>query len=496
MRVETKRTPVPTEGEAIPSGAACAALAPAPLPTGTSLTAPFSIERLRDLFLLSPSHIHTLRANFVWNSAGMAVFSLCQWGILVVFAKLGSATLVGQIVYGLALTAPLFVVAWLQLRPIQATDADNRYTPGQYLGLRALTTVAAFTVALVVARIVWAGNRQLALIVLLWALSKAADAGSDALYGLFQQSERMDYVGFSLILRGLLGVAGVGVLFHASHSGPLALAGLAVAWCAVFILFDIPVARFMLRRRERSTRGPDTKSKLLRPTFDRRQLAPLCLEAAPLGVVAFLLTIQVQIPRYVVAGLLHTGELGLFSAAAYLTSVGTTLVNALGAPASVRLAQCHVTGARLGFRRLMAKLLLVAVLLGIASILVSACAGGRILALLYTPEYARMAGILTMLCAASGVSFVASFLGCGMTALRQYKVQVPIFACVVLITLVSCYCLTRRYGLMGTAVGMLLGNLGQVLMSAVVVVRTLQRAPPPTWPVAPLLPSKVRELCH
>jgi len=437
-------------------------------------TTTFLTNRYRAFFLLSPAHTHTLRANFAWTAAGMGVFSLSQWGILVVFAKLGSATLVGQLVYGFALIAPLFVIAGLQLRSIQATDANNRHTLGQYLGLRALTTVAAVIVAAFTAVVVWATGNQSALIILFWALSKAIDAGSDALYGLFQQSERMDYVGFSLILRGLLALASVAVLFRASHSAPIALAGLVIGWSVVFILFDIPVARFLLRHRHRSARASATMPESLRPVLDRRQLTPLCLEAAPLGVVAFVLAVLVQIPRYVVAGLLHTRELGLFAAAAYLTFIGTILVNALGAPACVRLAKYHVAGARSAFRQLMTKLLIVAVALGIAGILVSACAGGRILALLYTDEYSRMAGVLTMLCAGNALFYVASFLGYGMTALQRYKIQVPLFVSVVLITLLSCYWLTGRYGLMGTAAGMLIGNLTQLLMSAAVVWRTVR----------------------
>ena len=335
-----------------------------------------------------------------------------------------------------------------------------------------VTTGAAIIVALFMAGIAWSVSAQLSLIIVLWALSKTLDAGSDVLYGLFQQYERMDYVGLSYILRGLLAVASVVALLRAYHSAPIALAGLVVSWSAVLILFDIPVARFLLRQRDRSARASDTMSESLRPVFDRRQLVPLCLEAAPLGVVAFLFAVQAQVPRYVIAGLLHTRELGLFSAAAYLTFVGTTLVNSLGAPASVRLAQYYAAGAHSNFRQLMVKLLLLACALGIAGILVSACAGGRILALLYTNEYSQMASVLTILCASSALSYVASFLGYGMTSLRRYRIQVPIFLGVVLITLLSCYWLTGRFGMMGTAVGVLLGNLGQLLMSAAVVLRT------------------------
>lgn len=427
------------------------------------------IRQARDFLSLSANRTRTLRTNFLWNASGNGVFALCQWGTLIVFAKLGSPALVGQVVYGLALAAPLFVIAGMQLRSVQATDADDRHTLGQYIGLRVLTTTAALTIAVLIAAFMWAGGRQSALIVLFWALSKVVDSGSDCLYGLFQQSERMDYVGVSFSLRGLLSVASVAILFRVSRSAPLALAGLVASWGAVFALFDIPVARNLLSRRKHIPNESGKVAQTLRPVLTRRQLAPLCLEAAPLGIVAFLLTMQTQIPRYVVAGVLHTRELGLFSAAAYLTFVGAMLVNALGAPACVRLAQYHVSGNSSAFRTLLTKLLLVAAALGVAGIVVSAVAGGRILTLLYTNEYARMASVLTILCVGSAFSFVASFLGYGMTSLRRYRIQVPIFVVVVLITLLGCYWLTARYGLMGTAIGILAGNLAQLLMSAGVV---------------------------
>jgi O-antigen/teichoic acid export membrane protein len=435
-------------------------------------TTPLPIKRSRAFFLRNPARKHTLRVNFVWNAVGIAVFSLSQWGILAAFAKLGTPALVGRVVYGLALTTPLFVIGGLQLRQIQATDTENRHRLNQYLGLRVLTTGAAILVALFVACMTLTSGVQLFPIVVLWTLAKTFDAGSDCLYGLFQQYERMDYVGLSLLFRGLFAFAAVVVLLRASHSAPIALAGVLASWSAVFILFDVPAARVLVHRRERQGFSLDKISDLLRPVFHRRQLAPLCFEAAPLGIVAFLFAVQAQIPRYLIAGLLHSRELGLFSAAAYLTFVGTALVSALGAPASVRLAQYYIAGARGSFHHLMTKLLLIAGALGLAGILVSVFAGREILALLYTNEYSQMAGVLTMLCAGSALSYFASFFGYGMTSLRRYKIQVPLFLCVVLVTILSCYWLTGRYGMMGTAGGVLIGSLVQLLLSAAVVVRT------------------------
>jgi O-antigen/teichoic acid export membrane protein len=132
----------------------------------------------------------------------------------------------------------------------------------------------------------------------------------------------------------------------------------------------------MLLHRERTNPLRDAGAENFHLVLEPRQLTLLCLEAAPLGAVVFLLAIQAQLPRYVVAGLLHTHELGLFSAAAYITFIGSILVNALGAPACVRLAKYHATQERSALFKLMTKLILVAAALGVAGILISAFFGG------------------------------------------------------------------------------------------------------------------------
>ena len=77
---------------------------------------------------------------------GYAVYVGCQWGMLVVLAKLGNPEMVGRFALGLAITAPIVLFANLGLRPYQATDAKQRYAFGEYLALRLLTTAAAFLV--------------------------------------------------------------------------------------------------------------------------------------------------------------------------------------------------------------------------------------------------------------------------------------------------------------------------------------------------------------
>ena len=101
---------------------------------------------LMDVNIVSPSNNYkalSLRVNFSWNLAGNLVYAACQWGIVVVLAKLTSPEMVGRFALGLAVTAPIIMLSNLQLRSVQATDARGEYQFGHYLGLRLVTTMLA-----------------------------------------------------------------------------------------------------------------------------------------------------------------------------------------------------------------------------------------------------------------------------------------------------------------------------------------------------------------
>src|SRR5437868_13818516 len=85
----------------------------------------------------------SLRRNFAFTLAGNALYAACQWGILVVLAKLGSPAIVGKYALAMAVCSPVILFSNLQLREIQATDARRDHAFGDYLALRILCTILA-----------------------------------------------------------------------------------------------------------------------------------------------------------------------------------------------------------------------------------------------------------------------------------------------------------------------------------------------------------------
>lgn len=411
-----------------------------------------------------------LRVNFAWTFAGNVTYALCQWGMMMALAKLGTPEMVGRFALGLAITAPVILFAGLALRAVQATDARRAYSFGDYLALRLTTMSIAL---LVIVGIVWAGGyaSETAWVILLIGLAKAIEAVSDIFYGLFQHHERMDRVATSMMIKGPLSLMALAAAVFATHRVWAGAAALAVAWTLVLVLYDIPNGVALLRDSS-GQRGVGLRWHW--PTLFR--LARLSL---PLGLTMMMISLNTNIPRYFVERYWGERELGFFAAAAYLITAGTTVVNALGQSASPRLAGYYAAGERGAFRSLLMRLLGVGLGLGLAGVLVSLVAGREILTLLYREEYAGLAGVLTWIMLAAAAAYLASFLGYALTATRHFAIQPVLFGGIAMLNGLLCLVLVPAYGLVGAAWAMGLANGVQFAVFLACVLYVLRRSPQP-----------------
>jgi O-antigen/teichoic acid export membrane protein len=418
----------------------------------------------------------SLRANFTWTFVGNLVYSACQWGMLAVLAKLGSAEMVGQFSLGLAVTAPVIMLTNLQLRTVQATDAQGEYAFDSYLGLRLVMTALAL-VGIVGA--VWiSGYRvETAWVVLAIGLSKAIEAISDVFYGLFQRHERMDRVAGSLMIRGPLSLAMLGIGVYLTGSALWGTAGLVAAFVLVLVGYDIRSGLQILRTASQPDSTPLGGSDWRMEPHRRSKwgtLARLAWLALPLGVVMMLISLNTNVPGYFIERYLGERELGVFAAMAYLMVAGNQVVVALGSSASPRLARHYAQEDVAAFRALLLKLVGIGASLGLAGVLISLVAGSEILTVLYRAEYAEYPTVFLWLMGAAAIKYVASFLGYGMTAARYFHAQIPLFAIVVGVTAVACLWLIPSHGLRGAAMTLVVSAVVQAAGSMIVVGRSLQ----------------------
>lgn len=420
----------------------------------------------------------TMRRNFSWTFVGNLVYAACQWGMLVVLAKLGSPEMVGKFALGLAVTAPVVMLTNLQLRTIQATDARQQYVFGDYLALRLIATGLAL---LIIVGIILAAeyNWEMSLVILVLGLARAAESISDVFYGLFQQHERMDRIAISMMIKGPLSALLLGLGVYLTHSVLWGAVGLAVAWAAVLFCYDIRTGALVLNTYPRKLQSEVLKepnmSVVLRPRWHLGTLRKLVWLALPLGFVMMLITLNTNIPRYFIEHYLGERELGIFAAISYLMVATAIVVNALGQSASPRLAKYYAAGNGTAFRTLLLKLVGIGALLGVTGILVAIVAGRELLTLMYRPEYAEHADLFTWLMVATAISDIASFLGYGMSAARYFHIQMPLFTLVTSTSAIVCFWLIPINGLRGAAIALIIAAIVQTGFSLGVIIHALHR---------------------
>jgi O-antigen/teichoic acid export membrane protein len=400
----------------------------------------------------------SLRRNAIWTTVGNASYALAQWLQIAMIAHLGSSADVGRYALAMGVCAPVFLFFNLQLRQIQATDANHTHSFAEYLGLRVLSSAAALGSVFVIACL---GSKSAVAITLAVGLFKCFESVSDIYQGLLQQHERMDYVGRSFILKSVLILVGFGTVYYSTHSLLLA-AGISVCMqIAGLLIYDLRAAQI-------ATSGQSAAGWLSalrtvgRPQFNQTQMFQLAGRALPLGFSMMLGSLYTNLPRFVLNKYVGVRGVGVFSAIAYLPMIGSLLVTAIGTAVAPRLSQ-YGRSNRPAYFVLLGKLLGVGAVLGLGGIAGSLLFGQRLLQLLYGAEYARQTDVLFWTMLAASLSYLSSGIGFGVTALGRFKAQPLIMGAAILVFFACAAVLVPKYGLAGAAMASAASTLASFL---------------------------------
>jgi O-antigen/teichoic acid export membrane protein len=165
-----------------------------------------------------------------------------------------------------------------------------------------------------------------------------------------------------------------------------------------------------------------------------------------------LISLNVNIPRYILERALGQADLGIFASLAYLLVAISVVINALGQSVSSRLARMFAAGELAQFRAILRKLLGFGVLVLVAGVPAAHLLGRPLLAFIYRPEYGEHVHLFVMMVAIAGVSSISSFMGYANAAARNFRLQVPVISSTTAATVLFSFLLIPRFGMIGAAV--------------------------------------------
>lgn len=417
----------------------------------------------------------SIKKNILFGLSGNLVFALTQWGILAVVARLGAPEQVGAITVATALVTPIFFLSAMSMRDGHAVDDLTEFTRQDYFALRLATSLMAMGLILVLLG-TWYGDRSglIQTAILAFMLVKFVGTQSNMNYGVFQRAQRLDFVSASFAARGLMGLAGFAAVFATTGILWAAFLAEAVLWAAAIWLVD---RRFLARL--------DVSDRLPR----LREIAParlfrLFLWMLPLGLAGFLVNATASAPRLVLEAHVDLQTVGVFGAIAYVQTALAMISNALGSASAARLRGCVRTGRRRRFAVLSAKLILLALLIGIALVGVVALAGPQILTLLYGSAYADGGLFLLVICA-TALQIAAAPLQFALIAGHAYWRRLGVNAATFALTLSAALLLVPDLGAPGAGWALIIGATTRLVLLLFFFLRLVITIAPPPDTLAP-----------
>ena len=382
---------------------------------------------------------NSLQKNILFAVGGMGVFYVCQFGVIILLAKFAPPEVLGQVEFSLAIATPIVLFCSFELRGALVADAAGEFTFGTYRRLRSLMMILAGAVLLGIA--VWeaVSEQNLAYTIILAGLcaGKIILSLAEIGWGLFQKRERLDLMAASAALRGLLMLAAFGLIVpifaYLSRRGvitneqiaggaALAITLYALASLALLLLFDRP------RVAARSDYDPSWSWSAIRN---------LARQTFPLGIVLLVLHLCNSIPVLVIESQENgKAALGHFGALTKLTLVGTILVFQAANAAANRLARFYQTDLA-AFLRLSAKLLVLALAVGLPILAVTLLFGQWLLRVLYRADYALYYAEFKIIVFAQCLVLLTTVFGVLTTQMRLFWLQVPVQIIVLLATAVA-----------------------------------------------------------
>lgn len=382
-----------------------------------------------------------------WLLGGNLIFSLSQWLIMIMVARLASKENLGQYALALAIVLPVYAVTNLQLRPLFILDdnGNKNYIYSNFYYLRLLSSLVGFLVCIVLGLY----YDDIFLILFLVAGIKFLESLSDIIYAFYNSRDQTYLISKSLLLKGV-------------GSTLLCLLGLIFfdfSWAISFILLNYFLIWYFL----------DNKFILKTEEISQKKLnLKILSQAIPMGITLGLVTLQSSIPRIFLNHYENTELVGVLSVLSYFVIVGSIFINSICQYLSPKIVKYWMSDIQ-EFKKSYIIMQIISIFFGFLVLFVCYFSGNMILNLVYGEKFIEYEQELNLVMFSGVFLYLSTVNGFTLTAIGYVGKQVYIFTFIVLITLLSSYILIPKFGIDGAIYSMVIAYFSQFLVTSIVI---------------------------
>ncbi|MFI3168497.1 MAG: lipopolysaccharide biosynthesis protein [Faecalibacterium sp.] len=222
-----------------------------------------------------------LRNNVLYNTIGNIIYYVSQYALMIMATNISGNAVNGMLATAMTIAATCLTVCAYGMRSFQISDFSQQYSDCTYLKSRYLTLGAAALLCTGFAFAV-SYSAQQRIVILVYTLCRLSEGFVDVLHGYLQRAERMDLVGISFGIRGLISMLVFGVALWLTQDIVVTLLLMtALNWVYILVV-DWPLSRKQADFSARKTLADGSVQPL------GGSLGSLLWVCAPLAVYSFL----------------------------------------------------------------------------------------------------------------------------------------------------------------------------------------------------------------
>lgn len=404
----------------------------------------------------------SLSQNALYNTVGTIIYCFCQWllsSLLVVHLSPEdiSVSNTGLLQLAISITNIFFAISCYNIHTYQISDTKDAYSSGDYIGLRFVT--AAISVILCVGYVIVLGYPLQSIVcVMLYMLFKLTETFCDVFHAIDQKHYRMDYVGISYGIRGIVSVIVFAITLVLTGNVLTSIFAMALATILVVVFYDMRrTARF----------------GSIKPVFHKKAIITLLITCFPAVIASASFTAITTVPRQVLESMQGKEALGYYGTIATPVVVVQIMATSIFNPMLTELAYLYDQGnVRKFLKRTFDNLL---ILLGLTVftflgvLLLGKFAVGLIFGAKFVPYTYLMYGII-----ACTSLYVVSWL-CTSILIIMRKMKVCMVASLIslAVSAMTAHSFITIFGMNGVSYSVILAYVIHITICCVLIYRTL-----------------------
>lgn len=391
-----------------------------------------------------------IKKNMLYNTIGSLTYQGCLWitTVLVVILSDGYSDS-GILSFAMTIGNMFTAVGTYSMRTYQVSDIKGKYSQRNYVAFRLITLLIGLIVIGIYSVAVSPDSLTL-IAVFAYLFFKIDESFCDVLYGVDQRGERMDYIGISQFIRGVLAVLAFSLSLYLSQNIVLAILAMFPAGLIVTISYDIPHAH----------RIDD-----IRPSIKAEQAKNLLVECLPIVLEILFLGMIVSVARQYYANAYGSERLGIYAAVATPAVLIQAAARYLYAPALVPLSEKWNDSPKESFLPFFKKTLLIMLTFIVVGVAVLAWAGPILLNLVYGQKVEGYTYLFTNVLISTSALAVLYYLTDVLVICRDIEGALISAAAALAITLATMIPLEATFDMQGINYVVIIASLAGAVLS-------------------------------